>query len=196
MAAKPHPLYSTNTLQKNFPRRAVSPSAPVSPIYRATLAAWRWIILVHRNRCDLAKPVRMPIFGPCSRRSSSACQPTQPRSRQARSGSTRSSGTVFVFASGVSADQKVLRFLARSKLRRQPAGLFTAARPSLGRIFRIPVFGKNLRVRTALAVRGDNLAGRSKLVQPLLKSGLFYRQFASQFRGYLFMEFPQVVDGH
>jgi hypothetical protein len=26
-------------------------------------------------------------------------------------------------------------------------------------------------------------------VQPFLKSGLFCRQFASQFRGYLFMEF-------
>ena len=103
---------------------------------------------------------------------------------------------VFVFASRASADQKVLHLPARSKLRRQPAGLFTAARPSLGRIFRVPVFGKNLRVRTALAVRGDNFAGRSELLQPLLKSGLFYCQFASQFRGYLFMELPQVIDGH
>jgi len=104
--------------------------------------------------------------------------------------------TLHVSASRARADQKVVHLLARAKLRCQPAGLFTAARPSLGRIFRIPVFGKDLRVRTALAVRGDNFAGRSKLVQPLLKSGLFYRQFASQFRGYLFMEFPQFVDGH
>src|SRR6516164_4248688 len=96
----------------------------------------------------------------------------------------------------LAADQKVVHLLARSKLRRQPAGLLAAARPSLGRIFRIPVFGKDLLVRTALAVRGDNLAGRSKLVQPLLKPGLFYRQFASQFRDYLFMELPQVIDGH
>ena len=94
------------------------------------------------------------------------------------------------------ADQEIVHRFARSKLRPQPAGLFTATRPSLSRIFRIPVFGNDLWVRTALAVRGDNLAGRSKLVQPLLKSGLFYRQFASQFRGYLFMEFPQVIDGH
>ena len=111
---------------------------------------------------------------------------------------TRNRGAVLMrpFASRARADQKVVHLLARSKLRRQPAGLFAAARPSLGRIFWIPVFGKDLRVRTALAVRGDNFAGRSKLVQPLLKSGLFYRQFASQFRGYLFMEFPQVIDGH
>ena len=92
----------------------------------------------------------------------------------------KSSRTVFVFASRTRADQKVLHLLARSKLRRQPAGLYTAARPSLGRIFRIPVFGKHLRVRTPLAVRGDNLAGRPELVQPLLKSGLFHRQFARQ----------------
>src|SRR6516165_10829482 len=38
--------------------------------------------------------------------------------------------------------------------------------------------------------------GRSELVQPLLKSGLFARQFASQFRGNLLMELPQFIDGH
>src|SRR6516164_7314072 len=64
----------------------------------------------------------------------------------------------------LAADQKVVHLLARSKLRRQPAGLLAATGPSLGRIFRVPVSGKDLRVRTALAVRGDNLADRSELV--------------------------------
>ena len=65
----------------------------------------------------------------------------------------KSSRLIFVLASRAMADQKVVHLLARSKLRRQPAGLFAAARPSLGRIFRVPVFGKDLRVRTALADR-------------------------------------------
>jgi len=51
----------------------------------------------------------------------------------------------------------------------------------------------SIRRIAALVVRGDTLAGRSELVQPLLKSGLFARQFASQFRGYLLMEFPQFI---
>jgi|SRR6516164_1376172 len=76
------------------------------------------------------------------------------------------------------------------------SGVVCRGQISLGRIFRIPVFGMDLRVRTALAVLGDNLAGRSELVQPLLKSGPLHRQFASQFRDYLFMELPQVIDGH
>jgi len=99
----------------------------------------------------------------------------------------KSAGPLSPAPSVLLADQEVVHRLARSKLCPQPAGLFTATRPSLGRIFGIPVFGMDLRVRPL---------GRSNLVQPLLKSGLFYRQFASQFRGYLLMKLPQFIDGH
>src|SRR6516164_2664656 len=127
-------------------------------------------------------------------KASEFCRPMQRSSRPRRT--AKSTSMAFVFAPRLRADQKVVHLLARSKLRRQPAGLFTATRPSLSRIFRIPVFGKDLWVRTALAVRGDNVAGRSNLVQPLLKLGLLDCQFTSQFRGYLFMKLPQVIDGH
>ena len=99
----------------------------------------------------------------------------------------KSAGPLSPAPSVLLADQEVVHRLARSKLCPQPAGLFTATRPSLGRIFRIPVFGKDLRVRAL---------SRSDLVQPLLKSGLSYHQFASQFRGCLLMKLPQFVDGH
>ena len=94
----------------------------------------------------------------------------------------KSSRLIFVLASRAMADQKVVHLLARSKLRRQPAGLFAAARPSLGRIFRVPVFGKDLRVRTALAVRGDNVARRCC-------GGFLYSAFAATFRAFRGIDF-------
>jgi hypothetical protein len=86
----------------------------------------------------------------------------------------------FLFASRARADQKVVYLLARSKLRRQPAGLLTATGPSLGRIFRIQVFGKDLRVRTALA---DRVIARRCCGEFL------YSAFAATFRAFRGVDF-------
>ena len=93
-------------------------------------------------------------------------------------------------------DQEVVHPLARLKLRRQPAGLLPTTRPSLGVIFRVPVFGKDLRVRTASVVRGDSAAGRLNLAQPFFKSSFLFRYLAGQYRSYLLVQTPQLLRGH
>jgi hypothetical protein len=127
-------------------------------------------------RPSLRRIYRIPVFGKDLRIRTALA------ARRDNVGVTKSNRMVFVFTSSASVDQKVVHLLARSKLRRQPAGLLTATGPSLGRIFRIPVFGKDLRVRTALAIRGDNVARRCCC-------GFLYSAFAATFRAFRGIDF-------
>jgi hypothetical protein len=72
---------------------------------------------------------------------------------------------------------KVVKFLAGSKLPRQPARPFAAASPGLRRGIRIPILRKDLRIRAALV---HQLAtSGSKPLETLVKPDFFGLHFAT-----------------
>src|SRR5882757_7715127 len=79
-------------------------------------------------------------------------------------------------------DPKIVDLFSQLELCRQPAWLFPAACPSLGRLRGISKFRKNLRVRAPRVTHLVRFSTQAKLAQSLIKPCSFGWYFSSQCR--------------
>src|ERR1700751_3740923 len=77
-------------------------------------------------------------------------------------------------------DQKVVELISGTKLSPQPTRLFATAGPCLAPIFRIAIFGENLRIRTPLTLQRRAFDSGTELSQPVLQHSSFRRHLMAQ----------------
>jgi hypothetical protein len=97
---------------------------------------------------------------------------------------------------GGAIDEEIVQLRACTESLCEPSGPFAATRPGLARVFRVPIFRKDLRIRAAATIRFRSLPGRLELAQPLLECRFLRDYSLRQFGRYAFMECPQFVCGH
>jgi len=85
-------------------------------------------------------------------------------------------------------DPKIVDPFSELKLGRQPARLFPAACPSLGRLRGISKFRKNLRVRAPRVTHLVRFSTQAELAQSLIKPCFFGWYFLSQCGGDKFVK--------